>query len=77
MKLDVDDDWVDEIISRAIMQSYLWIKADLKKEKQTPGTHHEDDVANWKVLLPALEEVGKYFTFDWEGKLKAMKKANK
>jgi hypothetical protein len=74
MIVEIDDDFTDKIISAAIIQSYLWCKEDLKREKAKPGTFHEDDVESWKKLVPALEKVGRYFTFDWES---ALKKASK
>jgi hypothetical protein len=74
MIVEIDDDFSDKIVSKSLIQSYIWIKADLKKEKVNPGSFHKDDVEIWKRLLPALEEVGKYFTFDWKNEVK---KANK
>jgi hypothetical protein len=74
MIFEIDDDEVDKIVSKAIIQSYIFIKADLKTEKANPGYFHEDDVEIWKRLVPALEEVGKYFTFDFDGEVKKAKK---
>jgi len=74
MIVEIDDDFADKIVSAAIIQSYLWHKEDLKREKAEPGTFHKDDVESWEKLVPALEEVGRYFTFDWEGALKKAKK---
>jgi hypothetical protein len=74
MIVEIDDDVADKIVSKALIQSYISIKADLKIEKANPGYFHEDDVEIWKRLLPALEEVGKYFTFDFDGEVKKAKK---
>jgi hypothetical protein len=74
MIFEIDDDEADKIVSKALIQSYIWIKADLKTEKANPGSFHEDDVEIWKRLVPALEEVGKHFTYDWEGEVKKAKK---
>ena len=74
MIFEIDDDEADKIVSKALIQSYILIKADLKIEKANPGFFHEDDVEIWKRLVPALEEVGKYFTYDWEGEVKKAKK---
>jgi len=74
MILEVDDDNADKITSRNLIQSYIWLKADLKRAKKNPNLFHEDDIKSWETLVPALEEVGKYFTYDWEGKVKKAKK---
>ena len=77
MIVEIDDDCVDKIVSQEIMKSYIWLTADLKYAKKNPNAYHEDDVASWETLIPALEEVGRYFTYDWDGQLKKMKKAIK
>ena len=74
MILEVDDDNADKITSRNLIQSYIWLKADLKRAKKNPNLFHEDDIKSWETLVPALEEVGKYFTYDWEGEVKKIKK---
>jgi hypothetical protein len=74
MILEVDDDNADKITSRNLIQSYIWLKADLKRAKKNPNLFHEDDIKSWETLVPALEEVGKYFTYDWEGEVKKAKK---
>jgi hypothetical protein len=74
MILEVDDDNADKITSRNLIQSYIWLKADLKRAKKNPKLFHEDDIKSWETLVPALEEVGKYFTYDWESEVKKAKK---
>jgi hypothetical protein len=74
MILEVDDDNADKITSRNLIQSYIWLKADLKRAKKNPNLFHEDDIKSWETLVPALEEVGKYFTYDWEREVKKVKK---
>jgi hypothetical protein len=74
MILEVDDDNADKITSRNLIQSYIWLKADLKRAKKNPNLFHEDDIKSWETLVPALEEVGKYFTYDWENEVKKVKK---
>jgi len=77
MIVEIDDDFADQIVSKAIIQSYIWCTEDLKYAKKNPNAYHEDDVASWETLIPALEEVGRYFTYDWDRKLKKMKKEMK
>jgi len=74
MIVEIDDDFSDKIVSQALIQQYLWLVADQKVAKKNPNAFHPDDVASWETLIPALEEVGKYFTFDWDGAVKKAKK---
>jgi hypothetical protein len=77
MIVEIDDDCIDKIVSQEVMKSYIWLTKDAKIAKKNPDAFHPDDVASWEKLIPALEEVGRYFTYDWDGKLKKMKKAMK
>jgi hypothetical protein len=74
MIIVVDDDCADKIVSATIIESYISLKADLKKENKNPGSFHEDDVEIWKKLVPALEEVGRWFTYDFDNEVKKAKK---
>jgi hypothetical protein len=77
MMVPIDDECADRIVSATLIQSYISLKDDLKKEKAHPGYFHKDDVEIWKKLVPALEEVGKWFTYDFDGEVKKAKKGKK
>jgi hypothetical protein len=72
--IKIDYECADRIVSATIIQSYISLQADLKKAKKNPGFFHEDDVAVWERLIPALEEVGRWFTYDFDGEVKKAKK---
>jgi len=74
MIIVVEDECADKIVSATIIKSYISLKDDLKKAKKNPGSFHEDDVAIWERLIPALEEVGRWFTYDFDGEVKKAKK---
>jgi len=74
MIIVVEDECADKIVSTAIIESYISLKADLKIAKKNPGAFHEDDVEIWEKLVPALEEVGRWFTYDFDGEVKKAKK---
>jgi len=74
MMIKIDYECADRIVSATIIQSYISLQADLKKAKKNPGSFHEDDVAVWERLIPALEEVGRWFTYDFDGEVKKAKK---
>ena len=73
MMIEVDDDFIDELVGKSIIDSYINIGKSLKE----PSKWHEDDIEAWKELLPALATVGKWYCFDFEGKVKAARKKKK
>jgi len=71
MILQIDDDFTDEITAANLAKSYVSISKSLKQF----NNWHEDDVATWKELLPAIMIVGKWYSYDFEADIKkAMKK---
>jgi len=70
MIIELDDDFTDEITTANLAQSYVSI-TDMMKN----GTNwHEDDVAAWKELLPAIMTVGSWYSVDFKSELKKAKK---
>jgi hypothetical protein len=70
MIIELDDDFTDEITTANLAQSYVSI-TDMMKN----GTDwHEDDVAAWKELLPAIMTVGSWYSVDFKSELKKAKK---
>jgi hypothetical protein len=70
MILELDDDFTDEITAANLAESYAAISKSIKQF----SNWHEDDVAAWKDLLPAIMIVGKWYSYDFE---KDIKKAMK
>lgn len=73
MKIEVDDDFIDELVSGSIVECYIMLKELLKNQKNS----HPDDVKMWKELLPAFELIGNWYMIDFEGKVKRAKKGSK
>jgi hypothetical protein len=70
MILELDDDFTDEITAANLAHSYASISNNIKN-----GDYwHEDDIAAWKELLPALMLVGNWYSTDFK---KEIKKAQK
>jgi len=70
MIIELDDDFTDEITVANLAQSYANI-LDMMKN----GNHwHEDDIAAWKELLPAIELVGGWYSTDFKNDIKKAKK---
>jgi hypothetical protein len=70
MILELDDDFTDEITVANLAQSYVGITDNLKSSHNW----HEDDVAAWKELLPALKLVGGWYSTDFDKEIKKAKK---
>jgi hypothetical protein len=70
MILEIDDDFSDQVVVNVLADSYVSMKQMLK----TGVVYHEDDVAAYKELLPAIETVGKWFSTDFESEIKKAKK---
>lgn len=72
MMLEIDDDFTDEITAANLAQSYVSVSSNIKNG----DNWHEDDVAAWKELLPALMIVGNWYSVDFKKEIKKAKKQN-
>ena len=70
MILEIDDDFSDEVTVATLAQSYVGI-SDMMKNGDS---WHEDDVAAWKELLPAIKLVGGWYSTDFDAAIKKAKK---
>jgi hypothetical protein len=70
MILELDDDFTDEITTANLAQSYVNV-SDMMKNG---NGWHEDDVAAWKELLPAIMIVGNWYSVDFKKEIKKAKK---
>ena len=70
MIIEIDDDYADDILVANLAQSYVSLKSMLKSNQ----VWHEDDVAAWEELIPAIELVGGWYSADFKAAVKAAKK---
>ena len=70
MIIELDDDFSDEITVANLAQSY----ANILDMMKNGNTWHEDDIAAWKELLPAIELVGGWYSTDFKSDIKKAKK---
>jgi hypothetical protein len=70
MILELDDDFSDEITVTNLAQSYVGVSAMMKNG----DGWHEDDIAAWKELLPAIKMVGNWYSTDFDADIKKAKK---
>lgn len=75
MKIEIDDEFEDQIVGAALVETYVSVKRDLKAYKKGKGDPcHPDDIVLWEELLPALEIVGNWYNHDFKGKVKRYEK---
>ena len=70
MIIEIDDDLADSVVVASLIDSYIQISRDVKNE----SSWHEDDIAAWKELLPALKLVASWYCLDFDVELKKAKK---
>ena len=73
MIVEIDDDFADQIVVQALANTYVSMKSMLKKDQ----VWHEDDIENYKKMMPAIEIVGSWFSVDFEAEIKKAKKRMK
>ena len=71
MKIEVDDDFADDIVVSSLANSYVSIKENLKDPEMC---WHEDDVEAWKELLPAIKTVLGWYSLNADAEIKKAKK---
>lgn len=73
MMIEIDDDFSDEIVVNVLADSYISMESMLKNKQ----VWHEDDVASFKEIMPAIILVGSWFSIDFKAELKKAKKRAK
>jgi len=73
MMIEIDDDFADQVVVNSLADSYVSMKQSLKNKT----LWHEDDIAAYQEMLPAIETVGKWFSVDFAAELKKAKKRMK
>lgn len=74
MIVQIDDDFSDQIVVSSLAETYLSMKSMLKNKQ----LWHEDDIATYKKMLPAIKLIGDWFSVDFKAELKkANKRVNK
>jgi hypothetical protein len=72
MKIDVDDECIDEIIAGVLIDCYVRCKKNVKafKKKKELTEYEKEDLEYSENLLPSLDVVGAWFVYDWKEKVK-------
>jgi hypothetical protein len=73
MKIEIDDEFADDIVRGGLMETYLNLSSDLKK----PEKLDDDDKEIYQNVVAAIEVLGTWYFYDFEGKVKEAKKARK
>jgi hypothetical protein len=73
MIIEINDDFSDQIVVNVLADSYVSMESMLKNKQ----VWHEDDVASYKEMIPAIALVGGWFSTDFKAELKKAKKRMK
>jgi hypothetical protein len=73
MILEIDDDFSDQVVVNVLADSYVSMESMLKNG----SLWHEDDVASYKEMMPAILLVGGWFSTNFKAELKKAKKRMK
>lgn len=73
MIIEIDDDFSDQIVVNVLADSYVSMQHMMK----TGIIQHEDDIAAYNEMLPALKTVGSWFSVNFDAELKKAKKRMK
>ena len=65
IKLDIDNDFCDEIIAGRLIQTCKSLKKDIKDKNWG-----QEDLEQFQQVVDALEVVGPWFVYDWKKKTK-------
>jgi hypothetical protein len=65
IKIDIDNDFCDEIVAHRLIQTSKALKKDIKEK-----TWGEEDLKQFQEVVDALEIVGPWFVYMWEKKTK-------
>lgn len=68
IKIDVDNDFCDEIVGARLLKTYASLSQDIKNKNWG-----EVDLKQFACVVAALEVVGPWFVYDWDKKKKKVK----
>jgi hypothetical protein len=77
MKIEIDDECMDEIIRGALMNTYLELTEKLKDVKKNPEKYDEDDIRIYNKVVAAIKDLGEWYFFQFDKCVEKAKKAKK
>jgi hypothetical protein len=73
MIIEIDNEFADQIVVNMLADSYVSMESMLKNKK----VWHEDDLASYAEMMPAIILVGGWFSTNFKAELKKAKKRMK
>lgn len=68
IKIDVDNDFCDEIVAARLLGTYASLSKDIKEKNWG-----QEDLDEFTKVVIALETVGPWFVYDWNREKKKVK----
>jgi hypothetical protein len=73
MIIEIEDDFSDQIVVNVLADAYLSMKSMIENK----DIYHEEDLAMYTEMLPAIHKVGSWFSVNFKEDLKRAKKRGK
>jgi hypothetical protein len=74
MHLEVDDDFLDEIVCQSLVDTYVGLMRDLERVDKGQIDRAEEDIMLWKRVAYAIEILGEWYFSDFEAAVKKREK---
>jgi hypothetical protein len=74
MHLELDDDFLDEIVCQSLVDTYVGLMRDLERVDKGQIDRAEEDVMLWKRVAYAIEILGEWYFSDFEAAVKKREK---
>jgi hypothetical protein len=74
MHLEVDDDFLDEVIRQSLVDTYVGLMRDLERVDRKQIDRAEEDIMLWKRVAYAIEILGEWYFTDFDAAVKKREK---
>jgi hypothetical protein len=74
MHLEVDDDFLDQIVCQSLVDTYVGLMRDLERVDKGQIDRAAEDIMLWKRVAYAIEILGEWYFSDFEAAVKKREK---
>ena len=74
MHLEVDDDFLDEIVCQSLVDTYVGLMRDLERVDKGQIDRAAEDIMLWKRVAYAIEILGEWYFSDFDAAVKKREK---
>jgi len=74
MHLEVDDDFLDQIVCQSLVDTYVGLMRDLERVDKGQIDRAAEDIMLWKRVAYAIEILGEWYFSDFDAAVKKREK---